>query len=75
MKAVVATKYGGPDAIAIVDRPVPDVGPRDVLIAVRAASLNPLDAKIRAGKTKLILLYPRTSDADAGRTHVRRARP
>ena len=55
MKAVVATRYGGPDVLAIVDRPTPSVGPRDVLISVRAASLNPLDFKIRAGKTKLVL--------------------
>ncbi|HEY4181853.1 MAG TPA: NADP-dependent oxidoreductase [Kofleriaceae bacterium] len=55
MKAVVATKYGGPDVLAIVERPSPAVGPRDVLIDVRAASINPLDAKLRAGKVKLVL--------------------
>ena len=55
MKAVIATKYGGPEVVAIVERPTPAVGPRDVLIAVRAASLNPLDYKIRDGKTKLVL--------------------
>jgi alcohol dehydrogenase len=55
MKAVVASKYGGPDVLSIVDRAVPEVGARDVLIGVRAASLNPLDAKIRAGKVKLVL--------------------
>ena len=59
MKAVVAERYGGPDAIAIVDRPEPgvgtDLGSRDVRIAVRAASLNPLDFKIRDGKVKLVL--------------------
>ncbi len=55
MKAVVATRYGGPEVIEVVERPEPEVGPRDVLIAVRAASLNPLDFKIRAGKAKLPL--------------------
>ncbi|CAN5698468.1 NADP-dependent oxidoreductase [soil metagenome] len=55
MKAVVAQRYGGPEVIEIVERPEPEVGARDVLIAVRAASLNPLDYKIRAGKTKLPL--------------------
>jgi NADPH:quinone reductase-like Zn-dependent oxidoreductase len=55
VKAVVATGYGGPDKLALVDRPEPDVGPRDVRIAVEAASLNPLDYKIRAGNTKLVL--------------------
>jgi NADPH:quinone reductase-like Zn-dependent oxidoreductase len=55
MKALVATHYGGPDALFVVERPEPEVGPRDVLIAVKAASLNPLDAKIRDGKVKLVL--------------------
>jgi alcohol dehydrogenase len=31
------------------------VGPRDVRIAVKAASLNPIDFKIREGKLKLVL--------------------
>lgn len=55
MKAVVAARYGGPDALALIDREVPAVGTDDVLIAVRAASLNPLDFKIREGKVKLVL--------------------
>ena len=55
MKALIARRYGGPDQLAIVERPEPEVGPRDVLIAVRAASVNPLDAKIRDGKVKLVL--------------------
>lgn len=55
MKAVVAERYGGLDALALVDRPEPTAGPRDVRIAVKAASLNPLDFKIRQGKVKLVL--------------------
>lgn len=55
MKAVVAMRYGGPDVLATIDRPAPVVGPRDVLISVRAAGLNPLDFKVRDGKTKLVL--------------------
>jgi alcohol dehydrogenase len=55
MKAVVATRYGGPEVLALVDREEPSVGPRDVLIDVRAASLNPIDFKIRDGKVKLVL--------------------
>lgn len=55
MKALVAARYGGPEVLAIVERPEPAVGPHDVLVAVKAASLNPLDAKIRDGKVKLVL--------------------
>ena len=55
MRAVVATRYGGPGVLALVEREEPAVGPEDVLIAVRAASLNPLDFKLRDGKVKLVL--------------------
>src|ERR1043165_10048226 len=55
MRAVVATRYGGPDVLDIVERPAPTGGPRDVLIDGRAAGLNPLDFKVRDGKTKLWL--------------------
>jgi len=55
MKALVAARYGGPEVLAITERPEPEVGPRDVLVAVKAASLNPLDSKIRDGKVKLVL--------------------
>jgi NADPH:quinone reductase-like Zn-dependent oxidoreductase len=55
MKAIVAQRYGGPEALDLTQRPEPSVGPTDVLIAVRAASLNPLDYKIRNGSVKLVL--------------------
>jgi alcohol dehydrogenase len=55
VRAVVAQRYGGLDALAIVEREPPEVGPGDVRIAVRAAGLNPLDFKIREGKVKLAL--------------------
>ena len=58
MKAVVAQRYGGLDVLAIVERDECEVGPDDVLIAVRAASLNPIDFKIREGKAKLLLPIP-----------------
>lgn len=55
MRAIVAERYGGPEALASVEREAPAVGEHDVRIAVKAAGLNPLDAKIRAGKVKLVL--------------------
>jgi NADPH:quinone reductase-like Zn-dependent oxidoreductase len=55
MKAIVAQRYGGPETLDLVQRPEPVVGPSDVLIDVRAASLNPLDFKIRNGQVKLVL--------------------
>jgi NADPH:quinone reductase-like Zn-dependent oxidoreductase len=55
MKAIVAQRHGGPEVLDLAQRPEPDVGPADVLIDVRAASLNPLDYKIRNGDVKLVL--------------------
>lgn len=55
MRAVVALRYGGPDVVDIVDVRSPAVHANDVLIDVRAAGLNPLDFKVRAGKVKLPL--------------------
>jgi alcohol dehydrogenase len=39
----------------LCDRALPTVGPRDVRIQVRAASLNPIDWKLRAGKARPVL--------------------
>jgi alcohol dehydrogenase len=55
MNAAVMHRYGGPEVVAIEDRPAPEVRPRDVLIDVRAASLNPVDFKFRERKVWPIL--------------------
>ena len=41
--------YGGPEVQGFVDVPKPDPGPGEVLVAVRAAGVNPADWKLRAG--------------------------
>lgn len=53
MKATIVRRYGALSRSST--SPTPDLRTRDVLIAVRAASLNPLDFKIRDGKVKLVL--------------------
>jgi NADPH:quinone reductase-like Zn-dependent oxidoreductase len=55
MRAAVATRFGGPDVLKLQDVPERAMGPRDVMVDVRAASLNPVDAKIRQGGLKLLL--------------------
>jgi NADPH:quinone reductase len=50
MKAVVITRSGPPEVLALVDRPAPDVGPEQVRIQVRAAGLNRADVIQRLGK-------------------------
>lgn len=58
MKAFVVTRYG-PDGLTAADVPAPTVGPRDVLVDVRAASINPLDKLIRDGDFKQLIRYKR----------------
>ncbi len=49
MRAIAYSKYGHSDVLELVDLPVPKVGPDSVLVAVRAASVNPVDWKVREG--------------------------
>lgn len=51
-KAYVFTRYGGPEAEAFVDQPRPTPGPGQLLVAVRAAGVNPVDWKQRSGHAR-----------------------
>ena len=55
MRAYVLQRYGGPEGSRLMDVPAPAPGPRDLLVAVRAAGLNPVDFKFRQGKLRAIL--------------------
>jgi alcohol dehydrogenase len=59
--------YGGPEEIVIDDVPRPAVGPRDVLIEVHAAAVNPIDFKLRSGGQKAVVRWklPHTLGMDA----------
>jgi NADPH:quinone reductase len=49
MKAMVITDFGGPEVFAERDLPKPDLGVREILVRVRATSVNPVDYKMRKG--------------------------
>jgi len=49
MRALLFTAYGGPEVLTWGDAPVPHAGPGQIRIAVRAASVNPVDWKMLAG--------------------------
>jgi NADPH:quinone reductase-like Zn-dependent oxidoreductase len=59
--AVVATAFGGPEALSLVEVPVGQPGPGQVLIEVRAAGVNPIDYK----------LYSRAYGTDPSKLPVR----
>ena len=50
MKAVRIHEFGGAEVLRIEDLPRPEPSPGEVLIEVRAASVNPVDSKIREGR-------------------------
>ncbi len=54
MKAIIFNRYGGPEVLEYTDvvTPVPSDG--EVLIKIAAASVNPVDWKIRIGRLKII---------------------
>ena len=58
MKAAYIEAYGGSDQLKIGELPNPEIGPNDVLIEVHAASVNPVDWKIREGHFKGMLNFP-----------------
>jgi NADPH:quinone reductase-like Zn-dependent oxidoreductase len=56
MKALQIVKYGDlKDSLAIGEIEKPSVQPNDILVAVKAASINPIDYKIVEGKLKGML--------------------
>ncbi|MFG0833984.1 zinc-binding alcohol dehydrogenase family protein [Aeromonas bivalvium] len=56
MKAIALTHYlpsTHPDCFIAADLPTPTPGPRDLLVRIRATSVNPVDTKVRAPKAKV----------------------
>ena len=56
MKAVALTRYlpiADPEALLDVELSEPIPGPRDLLVRVKAISVNPIDTKVRAPKEKV----------------------
>src|SRR5713226_8984047 len=70
MKAIRIHQYGGPEVLAQVEMQRPTPGANEVLIKVHAASVNPVDWKVRAGYMKdfLPLTLPATLGADVSGT-------
>lgn len=52
MKAIVVRQHGGPEQLEYTDYDIPTLGPREVIVEVRAAGVNYIDTYHRTG------LYP-----------------
>jgi NADPH2:quinone reductase len=65
MKAIRVSDFGGPDVLRLQDEPDPKPGPAQVLVRVKAAGVNPVDAYIRSGTYPRKPNLPYTPGTDA----------
>ncbi|MDH4988348.1 NADP-dependent oxidoreductase [Aminobacter anthyllidis] len=49
MRAITQNTVGGPEVLEIAERPTPQIKAGDVLIRIKAAGVNPVDAAVRGG--------------------------
>lgn len=73
MKAVAYFRYGGPEVMQLADLPQPTVQRGYAVVKVAAASINPVDWKLRGGMVRLVMgrNFPRIMGADlAGVIHA-----
>jgi NADPH:quinone reductase-like Zn-dependent oxidoreductase len=57
-RAVRFGRFGGPEVLELVDEPLREPGPHEVRVALRAAGLNPADAKRREGGPQYAVTLP-----------------
>jgi NADPH:quinone reductase-like Zn-dependent oxidoreductase len=67
MEAIVFDTYGGPEVLRLAQADVPRPGPGQVRLRVRAAGVNQLDRKIRAGAVREVVptTFPATPGLEA----------
>lgn len=83
MKAAVIDGYGGADRFVVCEMEKPEPGPGQLLVRVRATSVNPLDWKMRKGALRflrrsrfpLILGYDVAGEVEAVGAEVSRFEP
>lgn len=55
-KAIQISGFGGVDKLVSAQVPTPQPGPTEVLVRVKAVSINPVEAKIRQVYLRFVLL-------------------
>jgi NADPH:quinone reductase-like Zn-dependent oxidoreductase len=68
VKAVVQDRFGAPEVLRVAEIDPPEIGPRDVLVRVRAAALNPYDWHMLRGDRVIARLIPGAVGLGADRT-------
>jgi NADPH:quinone reductase-like Zn-dependent oxidoreductase len=58
MKAIVQDRFGPPGVLRLAETELPEIGPGDVLVRVRAAALNPYDWHMLRGDPLIARLIP-----------------
>jgi NADPH:quinone reductase-like Zn-dependent oxidoreductase len=68
MKTIAYKEFGGTAVLQTIDEPKPAVHAEQVLVKVKAVSINPLDWKIRKGEMKLMSgsKFPKHTGTDFG---------
>ena len=64
MRAMVLREHGGPDVIKLEQLSVPEPGPGEVRVRIRAVALNHLDIWVRRGGPAFKLEYPHRLGSD-----------
>jgi NADPH:quinone reductase-like Zn-dependent oxidoreductase len=72
MRAVRVHAYGGPEKMRLDEMPMPTPGPAERLVSLAAASVNPIDWKMRQGRLRAVftLDLPRVLGRDGAGTDV-----
>ncbi len=65
MKAIRIHQVGGPEVMKLEEIPTPTPGPKQVLVRIRAAGVNPVDTYFRSGKYPVTAPLPYTPGSDA----------
>jgi len=72
MRAVRVHAYGGPETMRVEEVPMPTPGAGERLVSLAAASVNPIDWKMRQGRLRAVfsLELPRVLGRDGAGTDV-----
>ncbi|SLM18597.1 Bifunctional protein: zinc-containing alcohol dehydrogenase quinone oxidoreductase (NADPH:quinone reductase) Similar to arginate lyase [uncultured spirochete] len=70
MKAMVIRRTGGPEVFEQAELPIPQPGANQVLVKVKATSVNPIDCKVRSGAVAILPPFPAVLHGDISGTVV-----